>query len=94
MAAAPTVEHAREAPRTRVLVVDDDAAVADSTGLWLEMEGYDTRVARSGPAAMEEAQQFEPHIVLLDIGLSGMDATRSGSGCVNSVAATRCSWSP
>jgi PAS domain S-box-containing protein len=73
MAAAPTVEHAREAPRSRVLVVDDDAAVADSTGLWLEMEGYDTRVARSGPAAMEEAQQFEPHIVLLDIGLSGMD---------------------
>ena len=73
IAAVPAVEHAREAPRARVLVVDDDAAVADSTGLWLEMEGYDTRVARSGPAAMEEAQQFEPHIVLLDIGLSGMD---------------------
>ena len=63
------------APAThkRVLVVDDDASVADSTALWLAMEGYEIRVARSGPAAIAEAVAFQPDVVLLDIGLAGMD---------------------
>ena len=61
------------ATRKRILVVDDDASVADSTALWLEMEGYEIRVARSGPAAIAEAVAFQPDVVLLDIGLAGMD---------------------
>jgi PAS domain S-box-containing protein len=58
---------------TRVLVVDDDAAVAASTALWLELEGFEVRVADSGPVAIAEAAAFHPHAVLLDIGLAGMD---------------------
>jgi len=57
----------------RVLVVDDDAAVAASTALWLEMEGFEVRVAHAGQAAIAEAAAFHPHAVLLDIGLAGMD---------------------
>jgi CheY-like chemotaxis protein len=64
---APALAH------SRVLVVDDDSAVAASTALWLEMEGFEVRVAHSGPSAIAEAAAFLPHAVLLDIGLAGMD---------------------
>jgi len=62
----------RPAP-ARVLVVDDDPAIADSTAVWLQLEGHEVRVARTGPAALEEALSFRPEVVLLDIGLKGMN---------------------
>jgi CheY-like chemotaxis protein len=59
--------------RTRVLVVDDDEVVAASTAVWLGLEGHEVRVAHTGSAALEEALGFRPDVVLLDIGLAGMD---------------------
>lgn len=66
-------EPAPVAARTRVLVVDDDPAIAASTAVWLEIEGHEVRVAPDGSAALEEALGFRPDVVLLDIGLAGMD---------------------
>jgi PAS domain S-box-containing protein len=63
---APTV------PR-RILVVDDAEAVADSTALLLKLDGHPVQVARSGPEAIQVAAIFHPELVLLDIGLPGMD---------------------
>jgi CheY-like chemotaxis protein len=60
-------------PRTRVLIVDDDQAVAASTAVWLGLEGHEVRVAHTGRAAVEEARVFRPDVVLLDIGLGDMD---------------------
>ena len=57
----------------RVLVVEDDHAVADSTAVLLEMEGHQARIAESGQAALEQIPEFRPQVVLLDIGLKGMD---------------------
>lgn len=57
----------------RVLVVDDDHAVADSMARVLELEGYDIRIAYTGQSALEQVGDFRPHVVLLDIGLKGMD---------------------
>jgi len=57
----------------RVLVVDDDYHVANSTAVVLEMDGYEVRVAATGQAALEMVPDFRPRIVLLDIGLKGMD---------------------
>lgn len=57
----------------RVLVVDDDEAVADSMSVLLELEGHAVRTAASGEAALALAREFRPHLVLLDIGLRGMD---------------------
>jgi CheY-like chemotaxis protein len=69
MAAVP---HA--APRAvDVLVVDDDAAVADSTALLLEIKGHRVRVAYSGTDAIDLAHAFRPRVVLVDIGMQGMD---------------------
>ena len=60
------------APR-RVLVVDDNADGADSLALHLRLSGHEVQVAYSGPAALKVAEPFRPDVVLLDIGLPGMD---------------------
>ncbi|MGK2951553.1 MAG: PAS domain S-box protein, partial [Thiobacillus sp.] len=57
----------------RVLVVDDDLAVAESMVVLLQIVGHDVRSAASGEAALELARSFRPQVVLLDIGLQGMD---------------------
>lgn len=57
----------------RVLVVDDDRAVAVSMAALLTIEGHDVRTATNGEAALELARGFRPQLVLLDIGLIGMD---------------------
>ena len=57
----------------RVLVVDDDPAVADSMSVLLQIDGHDVRTAASGEAALQLAHSFRPQLVLLDIGLQGLD---------------------
>ncbi|MGK3987725.1 ATP-binding protein [Sorangium sp. So ce136] len=57
----------------RILVVDDNPDVAESVRMLLEAMGYSVFVARNGPAALEAAPGFRPDVVLLDIGLPGMD---------------------
>ena len=57
----------------RVLVVDDNVDSADSIAMLLQVSGHDVRVAYSGPDALERAAEYQPDIVLLDIGLPGMD---------------------
>jgi PAS domain S-box-containing protein len=64
---------AHDASPLRILVVDDEAAVADSTALVLRLEGNQVQVARDGPTALQLAEVFQPQVVLLDIGLGGMD---------------------
>lgn len=60
-------------PATRVLVVDDNHDVADSTGLLLEALGVEVRVAYDGPSALAQVADLRPQVVLLDLGLPGMD---------------------
>jgi signal transduction histidine kinase len=59
--------------RRRVLVVDDNADVADTIGDVIDMLGHDVRVAPDGPQALAVAEAFRPDLVLLDIGMPGMD---------------------
>jgi CheY-like chemotaxis protein len=72
----------REAPRRpdqvrpglRLLVVDDNVDAARSLArLLTRLHGQDVRVAHDGPSALAEAEAFRPEIILLDIGLPGMD---------------------
>ena len=65
----PTQDH----PCLRVLVVDDDSDAADSLMMLLEAFGHQVRVARDGPTALELACADVPEVMLVDIGLSGMD---------------------
>lgn len=57
----------------RVLVVEDNSDAADTLSLLLRLHGHQVEVARTGPIALELASVFRPEVVLLDIGLPGMD---------------------
>ena len=57
----------------RVLVVDDNDDVAQSTGLMLQLAGFEVELACDGPAALKAVSDFHPDAVLLDIGLPIMD---------------------
>jgi PAS domain S-box-containing protein len=72
--AAPTPLPTPEgAPVFRVLVVDDNVDAAESLAALLELDGHETRVAHDGDAAIEQAREFRPEIVFLDIGMPGKD---------------------
>jgi CheY-like chemotaxis protein len=74
-AAEPDVIGARptESSKFRVLVVDDNVDSAEAIGKMLQSKGHDVRCAFDGASAIAIAQQFEPHLVLLDISLPDMD---------------------
>jgi len=57
----------------RVLIVDDNRDVADSTASVMRMNGCDVHVAYDGKAAIESVQRLKPDAVLLDIGLPMFD---------------------
>lgn len=57
----------------RVLVVDDNMDAAQSLGMLLEETGHDVQLAYDGPTALQSALAYRPNVVLLDIGLPGLD---------------------
>jgi CheY-like chemotaxis protein len=57
----------------RVLVVDDNRDAACALGMLLKSLGHDTRVVYDGAQALQAARQFRPDVVLLDIGMPGLD---------------------
>jgi PAS domain S-box-containing protein len=60
-------------PALRVLVVDDNVDYADGVALLLQSSGYMVEVVHTGPEALLAAAEFRPDVVVLDIGLPGMD---------------------
>jgi two-component system response regulator MtrA len=70
-------DHVGETPggngRGRVLVVDDDAALAEMLTIVLRTEGFDSRVCASGDRALAAFRDFRPDLVLLDLMLPGKD---------------------
>jgi CheY-like chemotaxis protein len=60
-------------PPRRILVVDDNLDAADSLAALLRLEGHTVRVANDGPAALAAAQVEPPDLVILDLGMPGMD---------------------
>ncbi len=61
------------APTTRILVVDDNRDAADSLAMLLKLLGADVHLAYDGPSALEALSICRPSVVLLDIGMPGMD---------------------
>jgi PAS domain S-box-containing protein len=64
----PAVSTAR-----RILVVDDNVDAAESLAVLLRLEGHEVRVAADGPVALAAAQADPPEMVVLDLGMPGMD---------------------
>jgi two-component system, OmpR family, response regulator MtrA len=72
--------------KSRVLVVDDDPALAEMLTIVLRGEGFDTAVVGDGTRALPAVRELRPDVVLLDLMLPGMNgidvcrAIRSESG--------------
>lgn len=57
----------------RILVVDDDTALAEMIGIVLNAEGFEAGFCADGSEALEAFRAFEPDLVLLDLMLPGLD---------------------
>jgi len=57
----------------RVLVVDDNVDAAESTAAFLRLEGHEVKTVSDGPQALASLKVFDPHVIVLDIGLPGLD---------------------
>jgi len=62
-----------ESSRGKVLVVDDDAALAEMLSIVLRNEGFESKVCSNGDQAMSDFRNFRPDLVLLDLMLPGKD---------------------
>ena len=71
--AASPVPRRPGGPARRILIVDDNRDAADTLAVLLGTGGNDVRVCYDGPAALAEAEGFRPDLVILDIGMPGMD---------------------
>ena len=60
---------AKRLPPQRVLIVEDNRDTASMMNLMLTEWGQETRTAHDGPTALAIANEFKPHVVLLDVGL-------------------------
>ncbi|MDI1449876.1 PAS domain S-box protein [Polyangium sp. 6x1] len=69
---APSASSRPTGPR-RILVVDDNVDVAESLSMLLGIAGHEVVTAHDGSAALEAARAFQPEVILLDIGLPGMN---------------------
>jgi CheY-like chemotaxis protein len=66
-------ERVGELAQHRILVVDDSRDAAESLATLLGFLGADVEVAGDGPAALDALESYRPSVVLLDIGMPGMD---------------------
>ncbi|WP_240636129.1 response regulator [Caldimonas tepidiphila] len=90
---APAESRAPEPPKNgcRVLVVDDNADAAETVAMFLELEGHSVETAGDGLEALGRAATFEPDVVVLDIGLPGLDGyevarrLRQSSACAGAL---------
>jgi len=57
----------------RVLIVDDNRDAATSLAMLLQLGGAETEMAYDGPGAIDAGERFRPDVILLDIGLPGMN---------------------
>ena len=57
----------------RILVVDDNQDSAESMAMFLRTIGHEVRTAYDGLVAIEAAEEFQPNVILLDVGLPGLN---------------------
>ncbi len=57
----------------RVMIVEDNEALAQTTGWLIEMLGYDYKLAAGAPQALADVAGYSPHVMMIDLGLPGMN---------------------
>jgi len=68
-----TFQKAGDCGTLRVLVVDDNRGAAEVLAMFFELDGRIAKVAVDGEEAIEEVAAFDPHLVIMDLGMPRMD---------------------
>ncbi len=66
-------EAGHDGRKLQVLVVDDNQDAADSLAALLEIDGFDVRTVYDGMAAIAAVEQRQPDMIIMDLGMPGMD---------------------
>lgn len=74
----------------RVLLAEDDSAIAEPLARALTREGNECEIAATGPEALEKVLTGDYDLLILDLGLPGMDGPRCAAGCAPSCRSCRC----
>ena len=61
------------ATKQKILIVDDDANIAELISIYLTKECYDTKMVHDGEEALKAFAQYQPNLILLDLMLPGID---------------------
>ncbi|MGB3829388.1 MAG: response regulator transcription factor [Ornithinimicrobium sp.] len=61
------------AEQVRVLVVDDEEPLARLVSDYFERDGFEVSIVGDGPSAIARAREWEPGVIVLDLGLPGVD---------------------
>jgi CheY-like chemotaxis protein len=67
----------KSASKPKVLIADDERVIADTLVMILNQSGFTARAVYSGETAVEQAQEFQPEMLISDVimgGLNGIDA--------------------
>ena len=59
--------------KQKILIVDDDANIAELIALYLTKECFDTRMVHDGEMALEVFDNYQPNLIILDLMLPGID---------------------
>ena len=70
---SPSEVDPAQVKRLRILVVDDNVDSAESLNILMTLEGHEAEMVHDGINAMKKAEEFRPDVILLDIGLPGMN---------------------
>ncbi len=71
--ATSIAENKQPSTLRKILVVDDNVDGAESLAALIELWGHEVRIAYEGETALKVFKEFRPQVVLLDIGLPGMN---------------------
>ena len=63
------------APRSRILLVDDEVAIQRAVAPLLRSRGYDVEIAGTGAEALRSVAERTPDLVVLDLGLPDVEGT-------------------
>jgi two-component system alkaline phosphatase synthesis response regulator PhoP len=63
----------KQTQQKRILIVEDDAHIAEGLKLNLSLQGYETTIAMSGTEGLRMWKEWNPHLIVLDIMLPGLD---------------------
>lgn len=59
--------------KKKILIIEDDEAIGQALAMSLDYEGFETRVVMKAKTSLKVISTFKPHLILLDLLLSGTD---------------------